>query len=138
MEVAPPMWTENRGSAYRRSNASSFAWRNRDPISFLSKGACWPKAEKVIWLPRSSSDFSPVLFGLEARLCNRRLERGGEQIISFSIYELFKNSSLNCLLGSGRFGILFLISSKDSKGFSSLSLRISCICFFPNPGKNSS
>ncbi len=55
IEVAPPMLIDRPGRRLRRS-----AWmilrlaKSGSQCSLASSGACWPSAEKVIWLPRSS------------------------------------------------------------------------------------
>jgi hypothetical protein len=55
IEVAPPMLIDRPGRRVRRS-----AWmilrlaKSGSQTSLAWIGACWPSAEKVIWLPRSS------------------------------------------------------------------------------------
>ena len=55
MDVAPPMRTENLGIKVSRIALIFFRFaKSGSHFVFSSKGACWPNAEYVIWLPRSS------------------------------------------------------------------------------------
>ncbi len=61
-DVEPPLRTSRSGSreaAYARS--FSFFEPSGSHAALASTGACWPRAEKVTWLPRSSTTSPQVL-----------------------------------------------------------------------------
>ena len=66
MEVVPPRRTENSGMSLSRKTFICLRLeKSGSHFSLASMGASWPRAEKVIWLPRSSVCAPQVLWGLK-------------------------------------------------------------------------
>ena len=75
IDVAPPIRTENSGMSASSVTLSIFRLlKSGSQCFFSSRGASWPRADIVTWLPRSSIT-CPHTFGLLRPFNPRALSR---------------------------------------------------------------
>jgi len=83
IDVAPPMRTENSGRVLSRTALIAVRLvKSGSHLSFSARGACWPRADSVIWLPRSSMTSPQTWAALEP--VSSRAPRSALTILPFS------------------------------------------------------